>query len=100
MPLPVPPLAEQEEIVRRVEALFAFADAIERRVAAAEERTERLRRTILARAMRGELVPTEADLGGGEGGGFEPASDLLDRIGAERLAAQEVGGTAGRGDEP
>ena len=91
MPLPVPPLVEQKEIVRRVEELFAFADATERRVAAAEERTERLRRTILARAMRGELVPTEAELGGGEGGGFEPASDLLDRIGAERLAAQEGG---------
>jgi type I restriction enzyme S subunit len=91
MPLPVPPLVEQREIVRRVEELFAFADATERRVAAAEERTERLRRTILARAMRGELVPTEAELGGGEGGGFEPVSDLLDRIGAERLAAQEVG---------
>jgi hypothetical protein len=63
-------------------------------VAVAEERTERLRRTILARAMRGELVPTEAELGGGEGGGFEPASDLLDRIGAERLAAQESGAEA------
>jgi hypothetical protein len=91
MPLPVPPLVEQREIVRRVEELFAFADATERRVAAAEERTERLRRTILSRAMRGELVPTEAELGGGEGGGFEPASDLLDRIGAERLAAEEGG---------
>jgi type I restriction enzyme S subunit len=94
MPLPVPPLVEQKEIVRRVEELFAFADATERRVAAAEERTERLRRTILARAMRGELVPTEAELGGGEGGGFEPASDLLDRIGAERLAAEESGAEA------
>jgi type I restriction enzyme S subunit len=94
MPLPVPPLVEQREIVRRVEELFAFADATERRVAAAEERTERLRRTILARAMRGELVPTEAELGGGEGGGFEPASDLLDRIGAERLAVEEGGAEA------
>ena len=94
MPLPVPPLVEQREIVRRVEELFAFAEAIERRVAAAEERTERLRRTILARAMRGELVPTAAELSGGEGGGFEPASDLLDRIGAERLAAEEGGAEA------
>jgi hypothetical protein len=51
-----------------------------------------LRRTILARATRGELVPTAAELardggGGDEGGGFEPAADLLDRIGAERLTA-------------
>jgi hypothetical protein len=70
-------------------------------VAAAEERTERLRRTILARAMRGELVPTAAELargggGGEEGGGFEPAADLLDRIGAERLTAEAGGVMAGR----
>jgi type I restriction enzyme S subunit len=101
MPVPVPPLAEQRQIVRRVEELFAFADAIVRRVAAAEERTERLRRTILARAMRGELVPTAAELardggGGDEGGGFEPAADLLDRIGAERLTAEAGGVMAGR----
>jgi type I restriction enzyme S subunit len=94
MPLPVPPLVEQREIVRRVEELFAFAGAVERRVAAAEERTERLRRTLIARAMRGELVPTEAELSLGDGGGFEPAADLLDRIGAERLAAQEDGAEA------
>ncbi len=72
MPLPVPPLVEQREIVRRVEELFAFADATERRVAAAEERTERLRRTILARAMRGELVPTEAELAGVKGVASSP----------------------------
>jgi hypothetical protein len=100
MPVPVPPLAEQRQILQRVEELFAFADAIVQRVAAAEERTEKLGRTILARAMRGELVPTAAELarrgGGDEGGGFEPAADLLDRIGAERLTAEAGGVTAGR----
>ena len=34
------PLAEQQEIVRRVEALFKLADAIEKRVAAATARAE------------------------------------------------------------
>jgi type I restriction enzyme S subunit len=100
MPVPVPPLAEQRQIMQRVEELFAFADAIARRVAAAEERTEKLGRTVLARAMRGELVPTAAELaragGGDEGGGFEPAADLLDRIGAERLTAEAGGVMAGR----
>jgi type I restriction enzyme S subunit len=86
MPVPTPPLAEQREIVRRVAELFAFAERIEGRVAAATERAEKLWRTILDRALRGELVPTEAELAG-EGGGYEPASELLDRIGAERLAA-------------
>ncbi len=43
MELITPPLPEQEEIVRRVDALLAFADQIEARVAAAQERTEQLR---------------------------------------------------------
>jgi len=94
MPVPVPPMAEQREIVRRVAELFAFAERIERRVAAATDRAEKLWRTILDRALRGELVPTEAELVG-EGGGYEPASELLDRVGAERLAAPADGIPAG-----
>lgn len=86
MPVPVPPLAEQAEIVRRIEAYLAFAGAIEERVAIAVERAEKLRRTVLARALRGELVPTEAEIRSGEGGdgGYEPAAVFLERIEAER----------------
>jgi len=61
--IPLPPLEEQHEIVRRVEALFALADEIERQVVAATKRTNGLRQAILAKAFRGELVPTEAELG-------------------------------------
>ena len=79
-PLPLPPLAEQHEIVRRVEALFKLADAIERRVAAATARADKLTQAILARAFRGELVPTEAELARREGREYETAAVLLDRI--------------------
>lgn len=78
IPLPTP--AEQREIVRRVEALFKLADAIEKRVAAATVRAERLTQAILAKAFRGELVPTEAELARREGRDYEPASVLLERI--------------------
>jgi type I restriction enzyme S subunit len=103
MPVPVPPLVEQREIVRRIDELFAFAAAIEKRVAMAEGRTEQVRRIALAKALRGELVSTEAELvrkngDGGEGGGFEPASELLGRIGAERLTA--AGGAVGMAVSP
>jgi len=76
----VPPLAEQHEIVRRVEALLARADRIEKRLAAATRRVESLTQAILAQAFRGELVPTEAELARQEGRDYEPASVLLDRI--------------------
>ena len=82
--LPVAPLVEQHEIVGRVAALFKLADAIEGRVASATARAEKLTQAILARAFRGELVPTEAELARAEGRDYEPASVLLDRIRAER----------------
>jgi len=53
--LPLPPLAEQHEIVRRVNALFARADAIEREVAAATKRAEAMTQAILAKAFAGKL---------------------------------------------
>jgi type I restriction enzyme S subunit len=86
MPLPAPPLAEQEEIVRRMGELFHLADAIERRLAAAWVQVERLPRTILERALRGELVPSEAELARYEGREHEPASLLVERVRAERAA--------------
>jgi type I restriction enzyme S subunit len=87
IPVPLPPLREQHEIVRRVDALFKLADAIEKRVAAATVRADKLTQAILAKAFRGELVPTEAELARQEGRDFEPASVLLEGIRAERAQA-------------
>ena len=87
--LPLPPLKEQYEIVRRVEALFKLASAIEKRVELATKRAEKLTQAILAKAFRGELVPTEAELARREGRSYEPASALLARIHAERALPLE-----------
>lgn len=76
--LPLPPMQEQTEIVRRVEALFAFADRLEARLAQAQTAADRLTPSLLAKAFRGELVPQDpAD---------EPASKLLRRLAAQRDA--------------
>ena len=88
--IPVPPLAEQHEIVRRVEALFRLADAIEARVAAGAHRAEKLTQAILAKAFRGELVPTEAELARRAGRDFEPAAVLLSRLKEERRLITEA----------
>jgi len=72
----VPPLAEQQEIVRRVETLFAVADQIEARYLKAKAHVEKLTQSILAKAFRGELVPQDPN--------DEPASVLLERINEDR----------------
>ena len=89
-PVPLPSLPVQHEIVRRVEALFALADKIEARVALATERVERTTQAILAKAFRGELVPTEAELARQQNRDYEPATALLERIRAERDNQSEI----------
>src|SRR5262249_49758967 len=78
--IPGPHLAEQEEIVRRVEDLFALADRIEDRMRVGAARAERLPEAILTRALRGGLVPTEAEIAADERRDYESASVLLERI--------------------
>ncbi|WP_437670413.1 restriction endonuclease subunit S [Sorangium sp. So ce131] len=80
IPVPLPPPEEQAEIVRRAQALFALAGPIEERVAAAAARAEKLPQVILARALSGQLVPTEAELARAEGRDYEPAEALLRRV--------------------
>jgi ABC-type multidrug transport system ATPase subunit len=95
LPLPIPPIPERREIVRRVEALFTRADGIEDHVRVATAPAEHLPQAILARAFRGELVPTEAELAVEEGRDYEPASVLLERIQESRK--QNKPAKSGRG---
>jgi len=78
VPVLVPPLEEQAEIVRRVESLFAYGDRLEARYQAARAQVEKLTPSLLAQAFRGELVPQDPN--------DEPASVLLERIRATRAA--------------
>jgi type I restriction enzyme S subunit len=81
----VPPLSEQDEIVRRIGKLLDLAETIERRVAATVTRTDRLPQAILSKAFSGELVPTEAELARVEGRSYEPAAALLKRVAASNV---------------
>jgi type I restriction enzyme S subunit len=55
IPVPVPSSQEQTEIVRRVENLFAKADAIEEKYKQLKEKIENLPQAVLAKAFRGEI---------------------------------------------
>lgn len=76
----VPPLEEQREIVRLVDGAFKLADRIEARFGEIHRRVESLTPSLLAKAFRGELVPTEAELARAEGRAYETAEELLEKI--------------------
>ncbi len=81
-PFALPPLEEQEEIVRLVDQYFAFADTIEVQVKKAQARVDNLSQSILAKAFRGELVPQDPN--------DEPADNLLERIAQARKEAEAL----------
>lgn len=74
--VPLPPLAEQHQIVSEIERRFSVADAVERAITQSLEQAERLRQSILKRAFQGKLVPQDPN--------DEPAEKLLAKIQEER----------------
>jgi type I restriction enzyme S subunit len=88
LPLPLPPLSEQEAIVAKVEQQLSDIAATEDYIAASLKRAGRLRQSILKEAFAGRLVPQDpAD---------EPAYALLDRIRQARAAADGTAPGAGK----
>lgn len=76
IPIALPSLPEQHEIVRLLDEQFEVIERNEREIDAALKRSEALRQSILHRAFTGRLVPQDpAD---------EPASVVLERIRAEK----------------
>ena len=78
----IPPLTEQHEIVRRVEALFKTTDALEARYHRAKAHVDKLTQSILTKAFRGELVSQDSN--------DEPVSILLERIRMEHALKHKV----------
>lgn len=56
MPLPLPPIEEQREIVRRASQMLTLADSVLARLEAASSDVERSSQAVLAKALRGELL--------------------------------------------
>lgn len=72
LPVPLAPVEEQREIVRRIETAFAKIDRLAAEAEKALKLTDRLDQRILAKAFAGELVPQDPT--------DEPATELLARI--------------------
>jgi len=74
--LPLSSLQEQKEIVNKIQDFFAQADTIEKSVKIAQTHCEKLAKSILAKAFRGELVEQDPN--------DEPAERLLKELSAKR----------------
>lgn len=81
-PVPLPPLPDQLETVRRLRTAFNWIDRLASEATSACRLIDRLDQAVLAKAFRGELVPQDPE--------DEPASVLLDQIKAERGAAPTI----------
>lgn len=91
MPITLPPEEELNEIVRRVEQLFAFADQVEQQVANAQARVDKLTQSILAKAFRGELTAEWRAENPKLISGEHSAEALLERIKAEKAKQKPAG---------
>lgn len=74
LPVPIPPIAEQAEIVAEVDRRLSVAHAAETQVEHALQRAARLRQAILKRAFEGKLVPQDPT--------DEPAEKLVEQVSA------------------
>ena len=81
--IPIPPLAEQRRIVDALDKYLALVDEIERNQADLDGLLAQLKSKVLDLAIRGELTERDPE--------DEPASELLARIHAEKLAMVECG---------
>jgi type I restriction enzyme S subunit len=77
--LRVPSLDVQQAVIAEIERQLSVIDSLANALSAAKKRSAALRRAILERAFRGELVPHDPS--------DEPAGALLERIQAERAAS-------------
>lgn len=78
IPLILPPIDEQEQVVAAIEESLSRLDAAEDALDAVRTKIAAFRRTVLAEAFAGRLVPQDPD--------DEPAAALLARIAAEHPA--------------
>lgn len=81
VPIRLPNIFEQIQVVHEIESRHSVCDKIEETIADSLQQAEALRLSILKKAFEGKLVPQDPN--------DEPAERLLERIRAEKKAAEQ-----------
>jgi type I restriction enzyme, S subunit len=76
LPVPLPPLMEQQQIVSEIDRVFSITNASQQAIGLTSRQAERLRQSILKQAFEGKLIKQHSN--------DEPAELLLERIRIER----------------
>ena len=84
IPLPLPPLDEQREIVAELEKQFSRLDEAVANLQRVKANLKRYKASVLKAAVEGRLVETEATLARRESRTYETGEQLLQRILEER----------------
>jgi len=80
IPISLPKIQEQTEIVRQIESRLSVCDKVEKDIALAIERSRNLRQSILKKAFEGRLLSEVEISECKKDPTYEPASVLLARI--------------------
>ncbi len=86
IPLPLPPMDEQREIVAEIEKQFSRLDEAVANLQRVKANLKRYKTSVLKAAVEGRLVETEASIAQREGRSYESGEQLLHRILEERRA--------------
>jgi len=84
IPLPLPPLREQQGIVEAIDSCLSRVDAASAGLEGVRAKVKSYRASVLKAAVEGRLVPTEASLARADKRDYEAAEELLRHILKER----------------
>ena len=87
IPIPIPSIEEQEEIIKEIESRLSVCENIEANIEEAFEKAEALRHSILKKAFEGKLLSKEELEVCKQEDDWEPSEKLLKRI---KEATKEV----------
>ena len=89
IPVPLLTKAEQTQIVQEIESRLSVCDKMEQSISESLEKAEALRQSILKKAFEGKLLSQAEVEQCKQAADYEPASELLKKIKAEKLAKEQ-----------